>query len=678
MKLYKAESAAIKAKTSDAVITTVDTDALNVVVTGGAASKLSWNTQPMATVVANAPWFTFKVNVVDTYGNIAPSAINITVTPTGGTLSAAATAQVATVSGIATFDNFAVYCAAYPGTVTLNAAAAAVTDSGVSNNVTVVEKYAIKLQPFDSVNGSAITELTLKIIDSNTGQLVSGLTNPITGNSPFLFNLPYGKYSFNFNKTGYVESTLDKTADVFADGIDGVYDNNINWTVFLMSTAESLADYNVLSNFVYDETNDRITGLVHLEKRGKQITSDAINTLKTSTLNIFDSTDAVNPKYTASLTIPDTNGNYYFNIDNAVAKKGFISGRSYFAKMTILYGGADLSTNVTYSGVKDFYITVTQALNTLTNQISQEVSGVKALVSAEAANTNSKIQEKIASESTSIQSKISDVKAETAKILTATETTIPEKLAATQEVISTILNNEVAPSIRSSIVSTENVVKSGDTLTIKYRTYSGLSPVIDIYNADNELKLNKGKMKEIGVTGVYEYAVTFLQSWGKGDFTIVCSEPINGVMDALTITVIKTSLEQIYNQISAVLGTTAGITDLKQATIALSSQFSLVETALGKIGKDSLSTGKDTGGSTLALESVSSKLSYMAGQIEQFSKETGINLEKLYNVSEDKKNDILYLKNKTLELKAAVDLSKQMVDNIANKPITRTWYEYKE
>lgn len=678
MKLYRAESVAIKATTSDAVITTADTDALGVVVTGGAASKLSWNTQPVATVAANAPWSPFEVSVVDAYGNIAPSTINVTVTPTGGNLSAGATAQVATVSGIATFDNFAVYCADYPGTVTLNATANAVTASGASNNVTVAEKYAITIKAFDSVNGSPLTEVTLKIIDSNTGLLISGLTNPITGNSPFSFNLPYGKYSFNFNKTAYVETTVDKTADVSADAVDGVYNNNITWSIYITSTAESLADYRVLSNFVYDETNDQITGLVRLEKRGKQIVNDSINSLKTCTLNIFDPSDANDSKYSASLTAPDANGNYYFNIADAVAKQGFVSGRNYFAKMTILYGGEDLSMNVTYSGVNDFYITVTQALQTLTSQISQEVSGVKALISAEAANTNSKIQEKVSSESAIIQQKISDVKAETAKILTAAETTIPEKLTATQEVISTMLNNEVVPSIRSSIVSTENMVKSGDTLTIKYRTYSGLKPVIDVYNADNELKLNKGEMKEIGATGVYEYAVTFLQSWGKGDFTVVCSEATNGVIDALTITVIKTSLEQIYNQISAVLGTTAGITDLKQAANELSSQFSLVETALGKIGKDSLNAGKDTSGSASALESVSSKLSYMAGQIEQFSKETGINLEKLYNVSEDKKDDILYLKNKTLELKAAVDLSKQMVDNIANKPITRTWYEYKE
>ncbi|MDD5593097.1 MAG: hypothetical protein PHV44_07455, partial [Candidatus Omnitrophica bacterium] len=671
MKLYKAESAAITAKTSDSVVTTAN--AFIVAVTGGAASKLSWKTQPQATAAANAPWTPFKVSVVDAYGNTAPSAINVTVAPAGGTLSTGATSSVAAVSGTAEFDNFAVYCASYPATVTLEASAAGITGSGASDNVTIVEKYAITMKVFDSVNGSSLTELTLKIIDSGTGQLVTGLTNPITGNSPFSFNLPYGEYSFNFNKTSYVESTVDKSANVSADAVDGAYDSNIGWTVFLTSVAESQADYKILSNFVYDESSDQITALVRLEKRGQQITSNDITTLKTSTLDIFNSSDATNPKYSASLAAPDANGNYYFIIDEAVSAKGFVGGRDYFAKMTILYGGSDLSTNVTYSAANDFTISVTESLKTLTAQIASSVA-------SEAARTRTELASKIESTAEATQEKIAEVKTEADNILTAAVTTIPAQINAAQGTISATIASEVAPQIKSSVLNTENLAKTGDTLVIRYRTLSGLSPVIDVYNADNKQVISKEGMEENGDTGIYEYAVTFLQGWGKGDFTVICSEPTNGVMDGLTISVIKTSLEEVYDQVTTVPALSGEIDDLKQAAEAINSQFSTLQAALGKIGNDLLTEGVTKQGvdSSAGLEAISVKLSDVAKQVKQVSDKIGVNLEKIYEVSAEKKDDVVYLKNKTQELKAVMDLTKKMVDNIANKPVVQSWYEFKK
>ncbi|MDP3042606.1 MAG: Ig-like domain-containing protein [Candidatus Omnitrophota bacterium] len=669
MKLYKAESAAIKTKTSDAVITTPDADALAVVVTGGAASKLSWNTQPVATVVANAPWSSFKVSVVDTYGNIAPSAINLTVAPTGGTLRAGATAQVATVSGIATFDNLAVYCAVYPGIVTLNATAAGVTASGASNNVTVVEKYAITMKAFDSVNGSPLTELTLKIIDSNTGQLVTGLTNPIIGNSPFSFNLPYGNYSFNFNKTAYVESTVDKTANVSADAVDGAYDNNISWTVFLMSTAESLADYKVLSNFVYDEANDRITGLVRLEKRGKQITSDDINTLKTSTLKIFDSSDAVNPKYTASLAVTDANSNYYFNIDNAVAAKGFVRGRNYFAKMTILYGGVDLSTNVTYSAANDFTISVMSTLNTLAGQIA-------ASVASEGALTRSQLTSKIESTAAATQAKVAQVSAQAGQILTTT-TAIPAQITTAQTAITDNIATKIKPHITSGILNSETTIKQGGKMTIRYRTVTGLAPVLNIYSPKDVLLLSNKGMTEIGAAGIYEYNVTFLASWGLGTFTVICSESTNGTVDALVMTVTQSNLEDVSGQVSAVLGSTSGISGLKNVAETIGLQFNDMDKLLTKISKDIAGKLGDTKNAVDDLASAFKQLEAISKQIEDIGGTKGINLEKLYEVSKDKNNDITYIKNKSEELKAAMEINKKLIEDQNKKPVVQSWFEFK-
>ncbi|MFA5351160.1 MAG: hypothetical protein WC357_07530, partial [Candidatus Omnitrophota bacterium] len=220
----------------------------------------------------------------------------------------------------------------------------------------------------------------------------------------------------------------------------------------------------------------------------------------------------------------------------------------------------------------------------------------------------------------------------------------------------------------------------GDTLTIRYRTISGLSPTIDVYNASNKQEINKGEMKENGASGIYEYPVTFLQAWGKGDFTIICSESTKGVMDALTITVIKTSLDQVYDQVTMVPALSGEINDLKQVAAAMNSEFSTLKASLSKIGNDlameDVVTKNGGTGSATALESISNQLSQVAKQVKQFSGEIGVNLDKIYKVSAEKKNDVVYLKNKTQELKAVTELIKKMVDNIANKPVIQTWYEY--
>jgi len=210
---------------------------------------------------------------------------------------------------------------------------------------------------------------------------------------------------------------------------------------------------------------------------------------------------------------------------------------------------------------------------------------------------------------------------------------------------------------------------------VRYRTLTGLAPKIDVYDATNALKINKGSMQEIGTTGIYEYEVTFQSGWGKGDFTILCSESTKGTLDAMTISVIKTDVDQVSNQVSAVLGTTAGLSNIGNVATTLNSQISMIESALSRVAA-SVSKAKEAAASVGSLESVYTQLQAVANQVKQMAGDTGLNLEKLYKVSADKKQDMKYLKNKTQELKAAMDMSQQMIDNVANKPVTQVWYEY--
>ena len=44
---------------------------------------------------------------------------------------------------------------------------------------------------------------------------------------------------------------------------------------------------------------------------------------------------------------------------------------------------------------------------------------------------------------------------------------------------------------------------------------------------------------------------------------------------------------------------------------------------------------------------------------------------------ESKKDDINYIKNKSEELKAAMELNQKMLENVAKKPVVQTWFEFK-
>jgi len=67
----------------------------------------------------------------------------------------------------------------------------------------------------------------------------------------------------------------------------------------------------------------------------------------------------------------------------------------------------------------------------------------------------------------------------------------------------------------------------------------------------------------------------------------------------------------------------------------------------------------------------------LSKQIKDIGGTTGINLEKLYEVSKDKKEDITYIKNKSEELKAAMELNQKLIENQNKKPIVQTWFEFK-
>ena len=468
-----------------------------------------------------------------------------------------------------------------------------------------------------------------------------------TLSSPINHDYPYNSYTTFWTKSGYIERSLEWTGDA---------DKTV--TIALENQLTATVQWNAQIATSYNADTDTLKCSTWLERRGKLVgtVSTDLADLQSATIGIYDGTSLLHSETSAT---HDDQGVYWFTW----ATTQLEAGKTYFVKVSVGY------RDTTYTSGSSIDITS-----------SKKIQETRTLIEAEALKTTSiktavetTLPGKINTAQSAIEQKVNtakeEIKEDTGKILTATETTLPAKIETAKTAIQDVQ--------KSQILNSESVIRSGQTLAVRFRTYTGLAPTLDVYDPKGAQKVIKQAMKEIGTTGVYEYSLKFENSWGRGDFTLVCSESTKSTMDAMTITVLKTDLEQVYGQVSSILGTTSGITSLKSIADTLNSQFNMIETALSRVGKDLVKEVKDAASSAGALESVYTQLSSVAKQIKELSGGSGFSLEKLFNVSAEKKNDMQYLKNKTQELKAAMEMNQKMVDNIANRPVTQTWYEYK-
>ncbi|MFH1692059.1 MAG: hypothetical protein ABIC68_05795, partial [Candidatus Omnitrophota bacterium] len=574
--------------------------------------------------------------------------------------------------------------ASYPGSVTLTASAGGLASSNASNVVTVVEKYAVSMRALDSVNGSALTEVTLRVLDADTGALVSlgSATNPYVGNSPFNFYIPYGEYQFNFNKEAYVEMTEEKTADFLADSADSVFDNAITWTVYIMSISESLADYKVQSSFVYDEVDDQLGIILRLEKRGQVITSSAINALGTATVQFYTGNNELLGTLTS--TSFDTNGNCWFTVADATANvpsgflRKFAAGATYYARVSISYGGSS-GDSMTYYAGNTFTITVTQSLQALTSQIAglstdiaTQVTGVQTVVATQAATT---------------RAAVAAVQSDAARILTAAGTTLPAVIAASEAALKNKLiaetdeiQTKLITEAKSEILTRDSIVMLGSTIKIRYRTYPSASPIITVYDPNNVARVSAALMTEMS-PGIYEYPLTFVSGWPRGDYSVICTEPTYGTLDGITLSAKSTDIENLSGNVSSIMGSVSNIRDIESKVAAFSSAFSAVEENIEKAAAamSGIQTGsQEAAAAASQLTSLYTSLKEMSAKIQELGGTVGYDLQKLYEVNESKAQDIGYIRNKTQELKAMMSLNQQMIENAAKEePVVQTWFEFR-
>jgi hypothetical protein len=541
-------------------------------------------------------------------------------------------------------------------------------DETIGESKTFYIDYArIKWNIYDIDTYAKLTGFTVK-------EYVSGLPDPVSTESnlgpDFTRYYPYQALTTEFSNDDYI--TGSKTWTPSGPSAKEM-------VIYLQNRLLVNVEWHVLVNPVYtveyveDQPVDKLTVTSWLEKKGKVVgmIQDERDQFHGATIEIYDS-QGTTPILTSENLSVDEKGTFWFEWDNP----GLAPGKNYFAKTYIRYGQLmrDPQTNEesypTYVSGAAFDVTQARQQVELSRQLTAATETITTAIITGTTEIKNELTETVIPAISAVKAETAQIKGETAQILVSTSETLPSQITAAETKVTTML--------RSQILTRQNSVRGGQDLMIQYRTPAS-DASIEIYDPNNMRVFGKQQMlplatvEKTGESNVYQYLVSFDGGWGMGDFTVICSDS-NGNMDALMISVQSSTIEDVASNVAAILGNTASLQDFKDTAENLNSQFSVIEAVLTKIGKE-MGVGK--GGVGSMMDSVAAQLTALAKQVKQVSSKNGVSLDKLYQVSMDKRGDLKYLKNKTQELKAAMDINKQMVDNIANKTVTQTWYEYK-
>lgn len=557
---------------------------------------------------------------------------------------------------ITNIENIGSYNWILPADVQSDTVKVRITDSAddsvydISNEDFLIKRATVRFNVLDFDSLQHLSDFSVN--EPATGWSDSGLNSPLERNQIYR----YGTYTTFFTKVNYIDSSV--TWNPPKEG-----NSPYVITVYLENAASAQISWEAILSYSYSPADDVLNCVGSLQRKGKLVgvTEAERQRMGGATIRIYEP-DGETIRQTLTANAPNTSGMYTFTYANT----DFESGKVYPTTLAIVYNDQAYtsSANIDVGAEKLQYEFFTQTATKLASSVEE----IREAVAGGTAQTRQDIEASRQQLTADLISTKADIQNYVSGILSSTETTLTEKIEETRQ------QSELA--MRSEILNTESVVRANDSLVIRYRTYSGLIPTLDLYDTKNVQRINKAQMKEVGTTGIYEYEVKFLNSWGKGEVSIICSESTKGSLDALVITIVSTDLDQISSQVSAILGATTGLSEFKETAAVMDSQLSMVEQALSKLSKDLVREVKAASTSS-SFDAIFRQLSGVQDQMKQLSGNQDVNLEKLYTLSEDRKNDMKYLKNKTQELKAVMEINRKMVDNIANKPITQAWYEYK-
>jgi hypothetical protein len=176
-------------------------------------------------------------------------------------------------------------------------------------------------------------------------------------------------------------------------------------------------------------------------------------------------------------------------------------------------------------------------------------------------------------------------------------------------------------------------------------------------------------------SGIYEYSVTF--EWGRGEHTIICKEETEGTLDGINIEVISTDLEDLADTASSSLARimTLDTSQLSLLTPAITEINNVVSGILDNIDELSELSKKVSDLADKTSVVIYKQLEAAMHKLREINEGQGLKLEAMYELSEEQATDVDYIKNKTLEIKALVELSKELIAAESEEPIVKTWME---
>ncbi|MBU1122132.1 MAG: hypothetical protein KKF54_05525, partial [Candidatus Omnitrophica bacterium] len=537
-----------------------------------------------------------------------------------------------------------------------------VTSTELNGNYTIVgEILDITITFTENVIVTGTPQLELETGEADRKASYSSGTGTTT--LTFQYTVQTGDITGDLDYTGTGALTLNSGTIKDAAG------NNAILTLAMPEEANSLGanktlviaapSAKVIADFVYDPDEDDINIVMYLESQGRQVTRGSTNTLRTGAISLYSSADAAVAMYTGSSATADANGNYWFTISDAMSTYSFAVGKKYYADLSVVYGTA--SDNVTYQSATSFDLGVSKKM--------KQVQTMAQSMSATVATQTSTISDAVIAD---VDADLTSIKSDTSSIVTAVGTTsLATQISSVSAEVSSVEYH-----VTSEILNREALIKMGDSLNVAYRAASGLSPTMTVYDADGTKVLDGVDMTEMGTTGIYTYDLTMLDSWGTGDFTIVCSESTQGTTDAMLLTSANYDLQDVAASTSAVLGQISRQSTLSAAAENISVKFSSIDTILSKLNTNIATRTTAITNTGTDMEFIYAKLKEISGVVKELGV-SGPSLEKIYEVTESKKYNIEYLKNKTQELKAMMDISKKMIERMSDDPVIQSWLETK-
>ncbi|MEW6026246.1 MAG: hypothetical protein AB1599_02980 [Planctomycetota bacterium] len=346
---------------------------------------------------------------------------------------------------------------------------------------------------------------------------------------------------------------------------------------------------------------------------------------------------------------------------------------TYWAKAEITYSGAPYKSALTYN------INIPKKLQA----IQQSTAGLSTQMTEVLDNTSQAVTDttQIKSDTESIRRQVGalGLVPEMAEQLAAVSENLSENMGDLVSMFDESVQTVAERGILSEILTRYTVVKSGDTVPVRYRVSGkGLTPVIDVYDNKSNAKVTGAWMTELPTPanaegGIYEYKLTFQTGWGLGEFTVICSESSTRAMDSMVVTVIATSLEDIGSASSLMFSAATKSQDLKSTLDAMNSQLISIGSSVSAIPKTTAEGKIDSA----LLSQINDNVNSVVKKLKEFGGSQGYNFDTivgtLTTVQEGSIKEVL---NKLAKMDALQRISQQLLERTAQKYAIAVSYEW--